>query len=150
MSDPKDAAASTLHDMLVVTNDTRYLIIVRDFVQRMIRQSALDAAEENKIILAVDEAISNIIEHGYGPDREGSIEIEVEADARAFKIVIRDEGREFDPGDKAEVDLNKHISAGKKKGLGIFLMRRIMDEVRYSYKDGRQNELVLVKHIERG
>lgn len=149
MAEADNTAVPALHDTLVVTNDTRFLIIVRDFVQRMIRQSALDATEENKIILAVDEAISNIIEHGYDPDQEGSIEIEIEADARVFKVVIRDEGRVFDPENKGDVDIENHVSAGKKKGLGIFLMRRIMDEVRYTYKEGNRNELTLIKYVER-
>jgi serine/threonine-protein kinase RsbW len=142
-------ATAPIHDTLVVTNDTRYLIIVRDFVQRMIRQSSLPPTEENKIILAVDEAISNIIEHGYGPDQEGSIEIEIEADPRTFKIVIRDQGAQFAPDGKGDVNIEQHVAAGKKKGLGIFLMRRIMDEVHYTYHDNKGNELVLIKHIER-
>lgn len=140
--------ATPLHDTLIVTNDTKHLIIVRSFVQNLIRQSALQPTAENKIILAVDEAISNIIEHAYEPDQEGSIEIEVEADARIFKIVIRDEGRRFDSDGKGELNIEKHVAAGKKKGLGIFLMRRIMDEVHYQYVEGRGNELVLIKNIE--
>jgi serine/threonine-protein kinase RsbW len=69
----------SLKDRLVVTNDTKHLIVVRDFVSRLIRASRLAREEENKVILAVDEAVTNIIEHGYDEGAEGSIEIEVEA-----------------------------------------------------------------------
>ncbi|MBI2930945.1 MAG: ATP-binding protein [Planctomycetes bacterium] len=136
----------TVRDRLVVTNDTKYLIVVRDFVGRMIRQSRVTREEENKIILAVDEAVTNIIEHGYEPGVEGLIELEVEADEAQFKVVIRDSGRVFNPESVPNLDMGKHVRAGRRKGLGIFLMRQIMDEVRYRFKDGVKNELTLVKY----
>lgn len=136
-----------LKDRLVVANDTRHLILVRDFVSRLIRQSRLPKDEENKIILAVDEAVTNIIEHGYDEGADGSIEIEVEADESQFKVMIRDTGRLFNPECVPDPDMREHVQRGYKKGLGIFLMRQIMDEVRYRFKDGVKNELTLVKYI---
>ncbi len=136
-----------LKDHLVVANDTRHLILVRDFVSRLIRQSRLAKDEENKIILAVDEAVTNIIEHGYDDGTDGSIEIEVEADDTQFKVMIRDSGRLFNPECVPDPDMREHVQRGYKKGLGIFLMRQIMDEVRYKFKDGVKNELTLVKYI---
>jgi anti-sigma regulatory factor (Ser/Thr protein kinase) len=137
----------TLKDRLVVTNDTKHLIVVRDFISRLIRQSRLDRQEENKIILAVDEAVTNIIEHGYDEGADGSIELEVEAAENHFQIVIRDTGRVFNPESIPNPDMKEHVQRGHKKGLGIFLMRQIMDEVRYKFKDGVKNELTLVKFI---
>lgn len=136
-----------LRDRLVVTSDTKYLMLVRDFVSRLIRQSSLPYDEENKVILAVDEAVSNIIEHGYERGMEGSIEVEVEADDHQFKIIIRDTGKTFDPESIPDPDIGEHVASGKKRGLGIFLMRQIMDEVRYKFQDGVKNELTLVKYI---
>ena len=78
---------------------------------------------------------------------EGSIEIEVEAGDQQFKIVIRDTGRIFNPESIPDPDMKEHVQRGHKKGLGIFLMRQIMDEVRYKFKDGVKNELTLVKFI---
>jgi serine/threonine-protein kinase RsbW len=135
-----------LKDRLVVTNDTKYLIVVRDFVSRMIRQSRVTREDENKIILAVDEAVTNIIEHGYDQGVDGQIELEIESDDSQFKVVIRDTGRVFNPESVPNPDMKEHVKAGRKKGLGLFLMRQIMDEVRYRYKDGVQNELTLVKY----
>ncbi len=136
----------TLKDRLVVTNDTKHLIVVRDFISRRVLRSTLSRDDENKIILAVDEAVTNIIEHGYDEGVEGAIEIEVEMDERQFKIVIRDNGRVFNPDSIPTPDLQDHVRAGKKKGLGVFLMRQIMDEVRYRFKDGVKNELTLIKY----
>lgn len=137
----------TLKDRLVVSNDTKHLMLVRDFVSRLIRQSRLAKEEENKVILAVDEAVTNIIEHGYDEGADGSIEIEVEADDDQFKIMIRDSGRVFNPESIPNPDMKDHVQRGHKKGLGIFLMRQIMDEVRYKFRDGVKNELTLVKFI---
>jgi anti-sigma regulatory factor (Ser/Thr protein kinase) len=137
----------TLKDRLVVSNDTKHLMLVRDFVSRLIRQSRLAKEEENKVILAVDEAVTNIIEHGYDEGADGSIEIEVEADDDQFKILIRDSGRVFNPESIPNPDMKDHVQRGHKKGLGIFLMRQIMDEVRYKFRDGVKNELTLVKFI---
>ncbi len=136
----------SLRDRLVVTNDTKYLIVVRDFVSRMIRQSRVTREDENKIILAVDEAVTNIIEHGYDQGVDGQIELEIESDPGQFKVVVRDSGRVFNPESVPNPDMKEHVKAGRKKGLGLFLMRQIMDEVRYRYKDGVQNELTLVKY----
>jgi serine/threonine-protein kinase RsbW len=136
----------SLKDRLVVTNDTKYLIVVRDFVSRMIRQSRVTREDENKIILAVDEAVTNIIEHGYDQGVDGTIELEIESEESQFKVVIRDTGRVFNPESVPNPDMKEHLKAGRKKGLGLFLMRQIMDEVRYRYKDGVQNELTLVKY----
>jgi serine/threonine-protein kinase RsbW len=129
----------TLKDRLVVSNDTKHLMLVRDFVSRLIRQSRLAKEEENKVI--------NIIEHGYDEGAEGSIEIEVEAGDAQFKIMIRDSGRVFNPESIPNPDMKEHVQRGHKKGLGIFLMRQIMDEVRYKFRDGVKNELTLVKFI---
>jgi serine/threonine-protein kinase RsbW len=137
----------TLKDRLVVSNDTKHLIVVRDFICRLIRQSRLDRQEENKVVLAVDEAVTNIIEHGYDEGADGSIELEVEADAGHFQIIIRDTGRVFNPESIPNPNMKDHVQRGHKKGLGIFLMRQIMDEVRYKFKDGVKNELTLVKFI---
>lgn len=134
-------------DRLIITNDTRQLMVVREFLLRCIRQSRLPKEDENKVVLAVDEAVSNIIEHGYDEGAQGTIELEVESDDAQFKVVIRDSGRLFNPESVPNPDMKDHVQRGHKKGLGIFLMRQIMDEVRYKFKDGVKNELTLVKYI---
>ena len=136
-----------LREQISITSDTRHLSVIREFISRMIRQSALPTEEENKIILAVDEAVTNIIEHGYDEGVSGSIELDIEADEQQFKIVIHDSGRVFNPESVPDPDMKEHVQKGYKKGLGIFLMRQIMDEVRYKFKDGVKNELTLVKFI---
>lgn len=136
-----------VRETLVITNDTKYLSTVRTFVTTMIQKSGLSRQDENKIVLAVDEAVTNIIEHGYEKDQSGTIEIEIESSAQSFIVSIRDEGKFFNPELAPDPDIMEHLKMGKKKGLGIFLMRQIMDEVKYRFKGGVKNELTLVKHI---
>lgn len=134
---------------LVVKSDTMFLMQVRAFIQQSIRSSRLLSADENKIILAVDEAVSNIIEHAYGNHTNGTIEIEVETTEELYRVCIRDQGKSFKPPEKPEIDIQEHIRQGNKRGLGIFLMRRVMDEVNYRFRDGVQNELILTKYIKK-
>ena len=123
------------------------LTAIRRFVQTACEAAGVNASACFDLKLAVDEACTNIIEHGYDEGAEGSIEIEVEAGDQQFKIVIRDTGRIFNPESIPDPDMKEHVQRGHKKGLGIFLMRQIMDEVRYKFKDGVKNELTLVKFI---
>lgn len=136
-----------VEDVIRITNETANLAVVRDFLTRMIDGSAVDPKDKNKIILAVDEAVSNIIEHAYEEDRTGTIEVQVKSAPQLFEIVIRDSGKHFDPERIENVDMGAHLKAGRRHGLGIFIMRQIMDEVQYSYKEGVENELRLVKYL---
>lgn len=138
--------SGTLKDRLTVSNDTRHLLAVRDFISRMARHGGLPPEEVHKIVLAIDEAVTNIIEHGYNKDEKGTIELEADWERDRFQVVIRDSARVFNPESIPAPDMAEHVKAGRKKGLGLFLMRQIMDEVRYRYKDGVQNELTLVKY----
>jgi serine/threonine-protein kinase RsbW len=138
--------SGTLKDRLTVSNDTRQLLAVRDFISRMARHGGLPPEDVHKIVLAIDEAVTNIIEHGYNKGETGTIELQADWEGEKFQVVIRDSARVFNPESIPAPDMAEHVKAGRKKGLGLFLMRQIMDEVRYRYKDGVQNELTLVKY----
>ena len=134
-----------LRDEISINSQTENLQIVRDFLFNVMERAKLPMGDRNKVILAVDEAVSNIIHHGYTKN-DGEIIIEVEADIKKFSIIITDNGRFFDPTVSShDIDLKTHIRSGKKRGLGLFLVQKIMDEVHYSFKDGQKNVLTLVK-----
>ncbi|PCJ60290.1 MAG: hypothetical protein COA79_08950 [Planctomycetota bacterium] len=134
---------------MVVPNDTRYLNDVREMVSSVLKSSSLEEKVSNMIILAVDEAIANIMEHATANQIESDIKIElaVKADDEKLVVMIRDSGKRFDPTGMDEVDMKKHLQSGKKHGLGIFLIRQIMDEVIYTYKKDCTNELCMIKYI---
>lgn len=134
---------------MVVPNDTKYLTDVRELVSSVLAESSIEGKARNMIVLAVDEAIANIMEHATDNKLDSDIKIElcVKSDNEKFQIIIRDSGKRFDPTGIDEVDVKMHLKSGKKHGLGIFLIRQIMDEVNYSYKKDCINELSMIKYI---
>ena len=141
-----------LEQRLIITNETKNLILLRSFVTRVSEEMNVPVSERNKIILAVDEAVSNIIEHAYDSSSAGKNTVEVLASSECdcVKITITDSGREFNPTEIKDPDIRIHIREGRKNGLGIFLMRQIMDEVRYTFRAGVENQLVMVKYFREG
>lgn len=137
--------AKIFTERLVIASDIKLLKIARQFISRMVKFAELNAADENKVVLAVDEALSNSIEHAYQFKKDGSIDISVESTPKQFRIAISNGGKRFKPEDVEAPDILKCIRDRQKGGLGIFLIRRVMDEVKYSSKDGL-NQLLLIKY----
>ncbi len=135
------------HHHLTISNDHAYLAQVRDLVSRGVSVGEFPGQFLNRLQIAVDEAVTNIIEHGYAGQPRGSavIEIDVEVDSERFCIQISDNGLSFDPNQMSDVDIQSHVAAGRAGGLGVFLMRKIMDQVDYQYHNGKKNQLTLVK-----
>ena len=138
---------TALNREITVTNETSNLARVRDFVSDLMCEVGVKKEDENRIILAVDEAVSNIIEHAYENTLEGEIKVKVVAGQGQFTVTISDTGKQFDPEIIADPDLEEHIKLGKKRGLGLFLMRQVMDEVNFHYREGSENVLTLVKYL---
>lgn len=133
-------------ERLVINSDLKHLYLARYFIREVVRKINLAMSDENKIILATDEALSNVIQHAYELNKNGYIDINVSVTSQKFQIHIINNGKNFDPDKIKNNDINEHIKQGKKGGLGIFLMRRVMDELKYSFKDG-QNHLTLIKYL---
>ena len=93
--------------------------------------------------LAVEEAISNIILHGYR-GRSGEVEIEIKVTEKITEVRISDQAPPFDPLSVPDPDRESDLSERRTGGLGIYLMRQVADEVRYRYAGGK-NVLTLVK-----
>ena len=132
---------------LSVSNATENLSKVRDFVTMATREGGVGPEDENRIILAVDEAVSNIIEHAFENTLQGLIKVELDVDPSRCCITIHDSGKRFDPLSVEPPDLEDHIRSGRKRGLGVFLMRQIMDEVHYHFKADVENVLTLIKNL---
>jgi serine/threonine-protein kinase RsbW len=132
-----------------IVNQSKNLSQVRSMVGEILDQTAFTREMRNKIIVAVDEALANVVEHAYGGG-EGMVDIAFALDDERLRVQIRDKGVRFNPGDRLtnQVDIHEHIRKGLKGGLGLFLMRRIMDEVQFNH-DGPEfvNELVMIKKV---
>lgn len=134
-------------ETLVITSETENLSRVREFLGALVRRSGLTDRDLNKIVLAVDEATANIIRHAYNGQPGREIRFEVGSDGERFEVVIIDKGKGFDPERIRDPNMAEHMRQGKKSGLGIFLMRQIMDEVNYTFREGVPNRLRLVKYL---
>ncbi|MCK4908897.1 MAG: ATP-binding protein [Planctomycetes bacterium] len=135
-----------LHERLSITSEMKFLDLVRNVMQKSIRKSKLSDNHENKMVLAVDEAVSNVIEHAYELQKNKFIDIQISSDDQRFQVTIEHKGKSFDPKSMTNPNIRENIRQGKKRGLGIFLIRQTMDEVKYSFKNG-QNKLILIKYI---
>ena len=100
-----------------------------------------------QIAVAVDEIFSNIARYAYGPEGgEATVRVETEKDPAAVVIAFIDHGRPFDPLAKPDPDLMLGPEERNIGGLGIYLVKKTMDDVHYEYSGG-QNILTIRKQI---
>ena len=116
-----------------------------DYVTTCAKEAGLDEAEVYAVELAVDEATTNIIEHGYGQECPNRIDITCEIIEGGLKVVIYDDAEPFDPSSVPEPEVNISLEEIKPRGLGIFLMRKMMDEVIYEANPDTGNTLTMIK-----
>lgn len=123
-----------------------FLDEIREFVGGVARAGGFSDRDVYNIQLATDEAASNIIEHAYEGVSDGLLDISCGVNGSAITIVLVDHGESFDPSDVPAPDLKADLSERKIGGLGIFLMRKLMDEVRYEAEPRKnRNTLTMIK-----
>ncbi len=111
-------------------------------------EAGLDEEECGRCQLAVDEACTNIIEHGYGGEDRGTIDLVCQVHEGELVVTVQDHAQPFDPNEVPPPNLNAPLDEIKVGGLGIYFMRQVMDAVEFSYEGGG-NKLVLVKRREK-
>ena len=115
-----------------------------DFIKEATEKHGLNSKNVRQILLASEEAIVNVINYAY-PEKMGDIEITHDVmDNGKLVIEIIDWGVPFDPTLIKEPDINASLEDRKVGGLGIYMIRRIMDEVTYK-REGNRNILKLIK-----
>lgn len=118
---------------------------ISDFVTVNAKAAGLDEASIYAVQLAVDEAATNIIEHAYGGSGQGDLEITCEVLDDNLRITLHDHGKPFDPEKVPTPVVNVPLEKLKSRGLGVFLIRHMMDEVHYEFSPNEGNTLVMVK-----
>ncbi len=121
---------------------------IANFVRQQAQQAGFGDAALYAIETAVDEACSNIIEHGYGGEGKGDIECCCESDETSLTITLTDQGKPFDPTEIDMPDLTVPLDQRKAHGLGLYFMHQMMDEVSFKYKEGEGNILTMIKYHE--
>lgn len=123
----------------------KFLDEIRDFVGDIARSAGFDEKDVYNIQLATDEAASNIIEHAYEGVTDGVLDLSCGMEKDAIRIVLIDYGDPFDPSVIPVPDLKADLSERKIGGLGIFLMRKLMDEIHYEPRKDKSNVLTMIK-----
>lgn len=129
---------------LTVTSDMANLGAIIDFVAQAVQKAYLDEQDIFEVQMAVDEACTNIIEHAYG-DAPGDIYLGCQVAPGECVITIRDRGRPFDPESVPPPDLTGDLKNRRVGGLGLYFMRKLMDEVRFSFNPDKGNQVVMIK-----
>lgn len=121
--------------------------VVTDFVNAELESHDCSLRALTQIDIAIDEVFGNIASYAYAPDSgSATIQIEFIQDPLEAVITFRDSGKPYDPMEKKDPDITLSAEERGIGGLGIFMVKKIMDAVSYSYIDG-QNVLTLHKRI---
>jgi len=129
--------------------DFNNLDAIRDFVGEIAEQAGFSGKDVYSIQLSTDEACSNVIEHAYEGAEGGNIEISCNVENDILTIVIHDNGVEFDVTKIKQPNLGKKLEEREIGGLGVFLMNKLMDEVRFESSAKNGNYLTMVKRRSR-
>lgn len=122
-----------------------YLDEIREFVAGVARQGGFNDKEIYSLQLAADEAASNIIEHAYEGKSEGLIRITCDMQGDEIVITMHDDGKSFNPSNVKQPNLKANLSERQIGGLGLYLMRKLMDKVQYESTPGEGNLLTMRK-----
>lgn len=129
---------------LVVPRSVHCLAKLRSDVRRFLRLHPMRWRDESRVVLAVDEAVSNIIIHNNEKSGLPPIEVELRRVDGAVEVIIRDTGSKFNPRKKWPPRLTRD-----RKHLGLYIISKAADEVRYRFIAEGCNELTLVKHTKK-
>lgn len=122
---------------LVIRNQVGELARVASFVEDLSVELRLDMEARMNLNLALEEMVSNVIFYAYPKDTDGCIELMAESDGKELTLVLSDQGREFDPTLKSDTDMNVNPAERELGGMGIFIVKNILDEVSYQRQEGR-------------
>ena len=134
------------HSTIRVNADVKNLAEIRRFIEASAESLQVGTAAAGEIVLAVDEAATNIILHGYR-GQPGFIEIVVERQGDSLIVHLYDQAPPFDPTKVPAPDLTLPLEERPVGKLGVFLITRFMDDVIYSASPQGGNQLTLVKKI---
>ena len=107
-----------------------------DAAESWLKQRQVTGDAANLVLLAIDELVTNCIKYGYDDSGEHVISIALSVEDQALKIQVIDDGHPFDPLTAPTPDLSLDIEDRQEGGLGIFLLRKLSDDIAYEHRDG--------------
>ena len=137
---------STLTETLVLKNDVHEVTRFSSFMKSVAEKLGIETPLARKLRLAVEEAVVNVINYAYPTGTEGNVTIKMMSDGNKLLCQIIDAGVPFDPTAKKKVDTTLSVEERQIGGLGIHLVRELMDSINYEREDGK-NILTLIKNL---
>ena len=131
---------------LTLHNNVQEASLLAPFIETIAMENGLDHSLTMELNLAVEEAVVNVMEYAYPQGETGEVTIEVSLADGLLDINIIDSGAPFDPTQKSDPDTSLPVEERSIGGLGIFLVRQVMDTVSYRRDDGK-NILTFTKNI---
>ena len=129
---------------ITLHNDVEQISLLPEFVEAVAKEAQLEHEAISNLNLALEEAVTNVIMYAYPEGTDGMVDIEAVVDGKRVMFVITDSGKPFDPTAKEDIDINAKMDERQIGGLGIHLVRTIMDTVNYERK-GEKNILTITK-----
>ena len=118
---------------------------ISDYIIDRAEDAGFSPNEVYAIQTAVDEACANIIDHAYGGEDLGEIKVNVQKIKNGIQITLVDDGIPFDPNEVPEPDISSPLEIRKERGLGVFFIHKLMDNVRFEFSPSKGNILTLTK-----
>ena len=135
-----------LQRSITLPNDINEVPRLATFVDEVCEELEFDMSLTMSLNLAIEEAVVNVMEYAYPTGSEGEVNVEVKADDTNLTFILSDSGTPFDPTAQNEVDTTLTAEERSIGGLGIHLVRQIMDSITYERTDGK-NILTLKKKL---
>ncbi len=132
---------------LRIPSQTDNLELIRTFVGKVADKVGFSKDDVGKIELAIDEACTNVIKHAYDSQKNKPLDVAIKIDYQKFTIIVTDHGKGFDPKSIRTPDMKEYLAELRVGGLGIYLMRTLMDEIDYDIKPGVRNQVKMVKYF---
>ena len=138
------APSTTVKRHLSLRNDIDDIPKLHEFIQGISVEANLDHPVAMSINLALEEAVSNVMLYAYPAGRDGRVDVGAQILEDCLTFTVSDSGKPFDPTAAADPDLDQDLTERPIGGLGIYLVKRIMDRVTYTRTDGK-NILTMYK-----
>lgn len=129
-----------------IKNQVGELDHVARFIEEICDELGLDMELKMNLNLVMEEMVSNVIFYAYPEGADASIELIAESDGKELTFVLSDQGREFDPTLKEDFDMETNPAERDLGGMGIFIVKNIMNNVTYQRLKGK-NLLTMKKNI---
>ncbi len=130
-------------------SDTKSLEVVADFIEKILKEKKIKYRIIEEILVAIDEAVTNIIEHSYKGQKGKYIKVLLKVTLDKIIVSIFDKGPAFEPKKIPSPTFSKDMDKLTPGGLGLFLMKKFMDEVTFYFKGNcrEKNEVKMVKYL---